>query len=181
VVVAGRVVVGRAAAFDAVVGGAVVTGGLVGALVVGGHRAGRTAHRPGPVAADAGAAAKPMTAAPKRIRTAIARRAPDRDMGGRDATLGPVTETSTTSPARTDPTLEGDHERMAHIVLEGVTTDEGEYVAAGPSVVEGIVNGTAVRALCGKVWVPGRDPRRYPVCPTCQEIAESMGWDVPTS
>ena len=92
-----------------------------------------------------------------------------------------MTETSTTSPARTDPALDGDHERMAHIVLEGVTSDDGEFVSAGPSVVEGIVNGTAVRALCGKVWVPSRDPKRYPMCPTCREIAESRGWAVPSA
>ena len=30
------------------------------------------------------------------------------------------------------------------------------------SVVEGMVNATPVRALCGKVWVPGRDPAKYP-------------------
>ncbi len=30
--------------------------------------------------------------------------------------------------------------------------------------------GTPVTALCGKVWVPSRDPQRYPVCPTCKEI-----------
>ena len=79
------------------------------------------------------------------------------------------------------PELDGDHERMAHIVLEGFTPEEGdgEFVPAGPSVVEGIVNGTAVRALCGKVWVPSRDPKRYPVCPTCKEIAEGLGWQVP--
>ena len=43
-----------------------------------------------------------------------------------------------------------------------------------------MVNGTAVKALCGKIWVPGRDPKRYPLCPTCKEIAESHGWKVPT-
>jgi hypothetical protein len=84
------------------------------------------------------------------------------------------------------PQLDGEHERMAHIVLEGFTPQgedgsDGEFVSAGPSVVEGIVNGTAVRALCGKVWVPGRDPKRYPLCPTCKEIAEGMGWQVPVS
>ena len=37
-----------------------------------------------------------------------------------------------------------------------VTRPKGvSFVSAGPSVVEGIVNGTAVRALCGKEWVPG--------------------------
>ena len=48
-------------------------------------------------------------------------------------------------------------------------------------MVEGIVNGTAVRALCGKEWVPGRDPKRYGLCPTCKEIAEGMGWKIPAS
>ena len=85
------------------------------------------------------------------------------------------------APARTDPVLEGEHERMTHIVLEGYKPQEGDFVAAGNSVVEGMVNGTAVRALCGKVWVPGRDPKRYPICPTCKEIAESLGWKVPST
>jgi len=92
-----------------------------------------------------------------------------------------VSETSTVSPSRVDPALDGDHERMTHIVLEGVETEEGEFISAGPSVVEGIVNSTAVRALCGKVWVPGRDPKRYPLCPTCKDIAESMGWQIPAN
>lgn len=76
---------------------------------------------------------------------------------------------------------EGEHERMAHIVLEGFRPEKGEFVAAGPSVAEGIVNGTAVRALCGKTWVPNRDPKRYPLCPTCKEIAQQMGWKLPAS
>ena len=83
------------------------------------------------------------------------------------------------SPVRSDPTLDGDHERMAHIVLEGWKPEEGDFVSAGPSVVEGLVNGTAVKALCGKVWVPSRDPKKYPLCPTCKEVAESLGWKVP--
>lgn len=79
------------------------------------------------------------------------------------------------------PDVDGDHERMSHIVLEGVDTEEGDFVPAGPSVAEGIVMGTPVRALCGKIWVPSRDPKRYPLCPTCKEIAEQMGWAVPAT
>ena len=37
-----------------------------------------------------------------------------------------------------------------------------------------MVNGTPVRALCGKVWVPGRDPGKFPVCPECREIFEGL-------
>ena len=85
------------------------------------------------------------------------------------------------APRTADPDLDGDHERMAHIVLEGWRPKDGEYIPAGPSVVEGIVNGTAVKALCGKVWVPSRDPKKYPVCPTCKEIAQTLGWKVPSA
>jgi hypothetical protein len=86
---------------------------------------------------------------------------------------------TTLSPTISEPALDGDHERMTHIVLEGFRPSEDEFVALGPSVAEGIINGTAVRALCGKVWVPRGDPKRYPICPTCKEIAESKGWHVP--
>jgi len=35
-----------------------------------------------------------------------------------------------------------------------------------------MVMGTPVVALCGKVWVPSRNPEKFPVCPECKEI-----WD----
>ena len=90
--------------------------------------------------------------------------------------------TQVIEPQITDPILDdGDPERFAHIVLEGYTPKRGkkEFVPVGNSVVEGMINGTPVEALCGKKWVPGRDPGKYPVCPTCVEVAKSMGWDVP--
>lgn len=86
----------------------------------------------------------------------------------------------TLAPARPEPVLDdSDRERMAHIVLEGFMPQDGDFVPAGTNVVEGMVTGTPVRALCGKVWVPGRDPKRYQLCPTCREIAEGRGWRVP--
>jgi hypothetical protein len=94
----------------------------------------------------------------------------------------PVTMTDsgiTLAPVQADPQLDGDHERMSHIVLEGFKPEKGDFISAGPSVVEGMVNGTAVKALCGKIWVPGRNPKKYPVCPTCKDIAEARGWKVP--
>ncbi len=89
--------------------------------------------------------------------------------------LSEIQETTTSAPVTED----GDHERMAHIILEGFRPSEEEFIAAGPTVAEGIINGTPVRALCGKTWVPSRDPKRYPLCPTCKEIAAQMGWSVP--
>jgi hypothetical protein len=75
---------------------------------------------------------------------------------------------------------DGDHDRFTHIVLEGYTPKDGEFVPIDNSVVGGMINATPVKALCGKVWVPGRDPQKYPVCPTCKEIAQAMGWSLPT-
>lgn len=55
----------------------------------------------------------------------------------------------------------GDHERFSHYVAKNELT-------------EAMVMGNSVIALCGKVWVPSRDPKRFPVCPECKEIWESM-------
>lgn len=74
---------------------------------------------------------------------------------------------------------DGDHERFTHIVLEGFHPKKGDFIPVGNSVVAGIINAAPVRALCGKVWVPGKDPKKYPVCPTCREVAEGLGWSVP--
>ena len=68
-----------------------------------------------------------------------------------------LTEERTDTDYRLD---EGDHERFSHY-------------ADKDKIMEAMVNGTPVRALCGKVWVPSRDPKRFPVCPTCKEIYES--------
>jgi hypothetical protein len=75
---------------------------------------------------------------------------------------------------------EGDHERFTHIVLEGYTPKDGEFVPLDNSVVGAMINATPVKALCGKVWVPGRDPQKYPICPTCREIAQALGWSLPS-
>lgn len=55
----------------------------------------------------------------------------------------------------------GDRERFSHYVRKD-------------KVVESAVMGSMVEALCGKKWVPSRDPQRFPVCPECKEIFESL-------
>lgn len=76
---------------------------------------------------------------------------------------------------------DGDHDRFTHIVLEGFRSEKGgEFVPVSTSVAEGIINSVPVKALCGKVWVPGRDPNRYGLCPTCKEIAEARRWGLPS-
>ena len=61
----------------------------------------------------------------------------------------------------TVPADPGDHDHFSHYVKK----DEKM-----PSAV----NGTPVRALCGKIWVPTRDPERFPMCLECKEIYESL-------
>ena len=56
---------------------------------------------------------------------------------------------------------EGGHDRYAHYIKK-------------EKVVESAVTGKAVRALCGKKWVPAHDPEKYPICPTCKAIFESI-------
>lgn len=62
---------------------------------------------------------------------------------------------------RLQPSDGGDHERFAHYVRK-------------EKIVESAVTGTPVVALCGKKWVPGRDPGKFPVCPECREIYEQL-------
>ena len=69
---------------------------------------------------------------------------------------------STIVEERTDVRPEaGDHERFSHYVPKD-------------KLMQALVEGTPVRALCGKVWTPSRDPKRFPVCPECKEIWESL-------
>jgi hypothetical protein len=66
--------------------------------------------------------------------------------------------TQTVQDERTElRTDHGDHERFSH------------YVPAD-TLTEAMVMGTPVVALCGKVWVPSRDPQKFPICPECKEI-----------
>lgn len=70
-----------------------------------------------------------------------------------------MTDTGTqTSSPRLD-VGEGDHERFAH------------YVTPPSEITRAMVTGEPCTALCGKTWVPSRDPKNFPVCPTCKEIA----------
>jgi hypothetical protein len=56
---------------------------------------------------------------------------------------------------------EGDHERFSHY-------------APKDQIMQAMVEGTPVRALCGKLWVPSRDPKRFPVCPLCKDLYENV-------
>ena len=73
-------------------------------------------------------------------------------------------QTQTIEDRRTAPTDDGDHEKFSHYVDKHKLT-------------EAMVMGTPVVALCGKVWVPSRAPEKFPVCPECKEVWESLNED----
>jgi hypothetical protein len=68
-------------------------------------------------------------------------------------------------------------------VLEDVNTDtknddndeeQFAHYAESASVTEGYIMGTPVIALCGKVFVPFRNPEKLRVCSICKEIVEAL-------
>lgn len=56
---------------------------------------------------------------------------------------------------------DGDHDRFSHYVKK-------------EKILQSAMSGKAVRALCGKKWVPSRDPERFPICPICKEIYSGL-------
>lgn len=48
------------------------------------------------------------------------------------------------------------------------------HYAESASVTEGYVMGTPVMAICGKVFVPSKNPERLRICPVCKEIMDAL-------
>jgi len=69
----------------------------------------------------------------------------------------PATETKPALPT----TADGDHDRFSHY-------------APKADVARAYAMGEPITALCGKRWVPSRDPERYPICPDCVRIKASL-------
>lgn len=81
---------------------------------------------------------------------------------GPDDPFGPQGGTSLLERTETGEQVEpGDHERFAHYVRK-------------EKIMESAMTGKPVIALCGKVWVPGRDPNKFPVCPICKEVYDGL-------
>ena len=78
-------------------------------------------------------------------------------MGFLDDLRGKSGKTDLLEKEDLSPTDEVDHERFSHYVEKN-------------KITESAVTGKPVRALCGKKWIPNRDPQKFPVCPTCKEI-----------
>ena len=73
-----------------------------------------------------------------------------------------MSTTDTTTTTRPEQRLQepGDHERFSHYVTKR------DLEAA-------VLTGTPATALCGKKWLPERDPKSFPVCPDCKTAWEA--------
>ena len=78
--------------------------------------------------------------------------------------MKPLTGSGTQLDTETDTrvnTSNGDHDKFAHYA------DKDEVTYA-------LIYGVPIIALCGKKWIPSRDPKGFSVCPTCQEVFASL-------
>jgi hypothetical protein len=76
--------------------------------------------------------------------------------------LAPLETTTIEEEKVTNPvTDDGNHDRFSHYARKA-------------DITRATVEGTPVVAICGKVWVPSRDPSKYPICKTCVEIKSSL-------
>jgi hypothetical protein len=62
---------------------------------------------------------------------------------------------------RIAPTNNGDHDKFSHYVHKD-------------DAMRSLVYGEHIMALCGKVWVIEQEGDRFPVCPECKEIFNSI-------
>ena len=58
-------------------------------------------------------------------------------------------------------TNNGDHDRFAHYANKN-------------DIMESALTGKPIQALCGKIWVPSRDPEKFPKCQTCVDIYNQL-------
>jgi hypothetical protein len=77
---------------------------------------------------------------------------------------------------KNSPDLEGDTDLLTrpHLQEDDGGHDRFSHYVKKEKIVESAVTGKAVRALCGKKWIPSRDPEKYPVCPVCKEIYDGL-------
>jgi hypothetical protein len=86
----------------------------------------------------------------------------DEPQAPQQAPAQPAAGTATIEREETRELVEpGDAERFAHYVKK-------------EKILESAMTGEPVIALCGKVWVPGRDPNKFPVCPACKDILDGV-------
>jgi hypothetical protein len=60
--------------------------------------------------------------------------------------------------------------------LEEEFEDSNQFAhfADKDKITEAYVLGTPIIALCGRIFVPSRDPEKFPLCSICKEIMDAL-------
>lgn len=53
---------------------------------------------------------------------------------------------------------------------DGDDAPDAAHIVSQADLIHSQVTGEAIRALCGKLWVPKRNPDDFPLCPACLEL-----------
>lgn len=57
---------------------------------------------------------------------------------------------------------------------DGEERDRQKHYVKHDALEAAMLHGVPAKALCGKLWLPGRDPSKYPLCKTCEKIFKSL-------
>lgn len=52
--------------------------------------------------------------------------------------------------------------------------DKLSHYAKKKEILESAVTGKPIVALCGKRWIPNRDPEKFKICSICKKIYENI-------
>ena len=67
-----------------------------------------------------------------------------------------------------------DTDSQADVRTDGDDSEIFSHYAEKDAIVEAVVLGIPIVALCGKIWIPSRDPDKYPICPKCKMLHDAL-------
>ena len=74
---------------------------------------------------------------------------------------GPVSETHTIPDLDAPPSMDLD---------DGADPADAAHIVSQEDLIHSQITGEPIRALCGKLWVPKRNPDDYPLCQACADL-----------
>lgn len=91
--------------------------------------------------------------------------------------MSTLTEAETDTSTTTETDVDAEFARLTghqEVLDDGGEKDRFAHYSKKEDIARSAVTREPIQALCGKVWVPMRNPEKYPVCPTCKEIYEAL-------
>jgi hypothetical protein len=67
-------------------------------------------------------------------------------------------------------------QRVVDSYTEPGDQDKFSHYSKKDDIAKAYIDGVPIIALCGKVWIPTRDPEKFPVCPQCKDIFDNTKW-----